>query len=325
MLVAGGASYIGARLVPHLLAAGHVVTVYDTLLFGRGALSDDRHLIIVKGDVRDVKAWTKACEDQEAVIYLASISRELMCQDNQQLAHAVNVECFGPAVIAAKDRGIKRFIYASSVAVYGSSDHEIVESAPLDPTTIYGRGKAACEEILFAHQSDDFCCSVTRSASVCGYSPRQRLDLTINRMVHDACRKGSITVEGGEQVRSHIHIQDLCDFYELLLIKRPDVIAGHAFNVVSINQPVLSSALMVARAVAEPRRRSIHMPFIKVTERVDDRSYAVDGTKAREVLGFVPSRNIEEGVRELKYRFDLGCWPDSLTNPKYQNLAYGVV
>lgn len=325
VLIAGGASYIGARLVPHLLASGHIVTVYDSLLFGRGPLLDNRHLDIVQGDVRDVTAWSKACEHKDAVIYLASISRELMCQDNKELAHAVNVECFGPAVTASKERGIRRFIYASSVAVYGSSDHEIAEGEQLEPTTIYGRGKAACEATLFAHQSEDFCCSATRSASVCGYSPRQRLDLTINRMVHDACRKGSITVEGGEQVRSHIHIQDLCEFYELLLIKRSNVIAGQAFNVVAINQSILDSALMVARVVGEPKRRSISMPFIKITERVDDRSYAVDGTKARDVLGFTAGRSIEEAVRELKDKFLSGYWPDSLTNPQYQNLASGIV
>ena len=324
--IPGGASYIGAFFVPQLLADGHKVTVYDTLYFGDGHLPQgDENLRVIRGDVRDVVAWAKVCEGQDAVIYLASISRELMCQQNEKLAHEVNVACFEPDVITAKEKGVKRFIYASSVAVYGSSDHEATEDEPLAPTTIYGRGKAACEEILWKHQDKEFCCVATRSASVCGYSPRQRLDLTINRMVHDVCRKGVITVEGGEQVRSHIHIHDLCDFYKRLLVARATQIAGQTFNVVTMNQSILESAEMVIRVVSEPTRRAINMPFIKIAGRVDDRSYAVDGTKAREMLGFVPGRSIEQAVRDLKAKFDSDYWQDSLTNPVYQNMAQNAV
>lgn len=310
---------MGAMLVPFLLADGHKVTVYDTLFFGDGCLpKDNGNLTIIKGDVRDVEAWTKACEDQEACIYLASISRELMCQNNPDLAHAVNVEAFSPVVQIAQRQGIKRFIYASSVAVYGSSDHDAKESEPLLPMTarqpIYGRGKVACEKVLMDYDSNKFCWTVTRSASVCGYSTRQRLDITVNRMVHDACRLGKITVEGGEQKRSHVHIRDLCDFYRLLLQTGIHTIKGQVFNVVAQNQKVIDSAEMVARVCGD-------LGMITVVPRVDDRSYTVDGSKAREVLGFHPQRSIEEAVRDLKVRFDAGYWPDSLTNPIYQNMT----
>lgn len=325
ILIPGGASYIGAWLVPLLLADGHNVTVFDTFFFGNGFLPENDSLNMVKGDVRDTDAWRAACVNQDAVIYLASISRELLCQQNEPLAQAVNVQCFSPAVEAAKDSGVKRFIYASSVAVYGSSDHEATEDEELAPSTIYGKGKMACEKILLKAESKEFYVSITRSASVCGYSPRQRLDLTVNRMVHDACRNGVITVEGGEQIRSHVHIRDLCDFYKLLLTRHADLIAGQAFNVVAVNQSVIESAEMVARVVSEPTRRSINMPYIKVTERVDDRSYAVDGTKAQNILGFVPKNSVQQAVREMADKFNAGYWPDSLTNPIYQNMASGIV
>jgi nucleoside-diphosphate-sugar epimerase len=309
-------------LVPWLLADGHKVTVFDTLLFGAGLPESNDSLTIIKADIRDTKAWDKACKNQDACIYLASISRELMCQKNESLAHEINVEAFAPAVKIAHAQGIKRFIYASSVAIYGSSDHEAKESEPLQPPSarqpIYGRGKVACEKVLLDYKNANFCWTVTRSASVCGYSTRQRLDITVNRMVHDACRLGVITVEGGEQVRSHIHMLDLCDFYRLLLKTRTDIIDKQAFNVVAQNQKVIDTAEVVASVVGSPA-------MIKVVPRVDDRSYAVDGTKAREVLGFVPKRNIEQAVRELKVRFDAGYWPDSLTNSIYQNMAYGLV
>ena len=313
ILCAGGASYIGAWMIPHLLAAGHKVTVYDTLMFGDGFLPrDNGNLKIVKADVRDQAAWRAVCEGQEAVIYLASISRELLCQQNPELAHAVNVECFRPDVIIAKHAGVKRFIYASSVAIYGSSEIPSSEDSPIKPTTIYGEGKAECEKALMDHQDANFCCTITRSASVCGYSPRMRLDLTINRMVHDACRRGIINVEGGSQVRSHVHIKDLSDFYKLLLAMRTDIIAGQAFNVVAANLSINETARIVSRLVG-------NIDIIKGA-RVDDRSYLVSGEKAWDVLNWWPTRSIESAVIEMKAKFDSGYWQDSLTNPIYQNM-----
>ncbi len=312
VLIPGGASYIGAWLVPQLLANGHVVTVYDHMLFGKGCLPDNDNCKVIKADVRHLDAWTKACEGQEAVIYLASISRELMCQNNEKLAHEVNVESFRPNVLAAKMAGVKRFIYSSSVAVYGSSDHEMTEEEPIAPTTIYGRGKAACEEILADYQSDSFCCTVTRSASVCGYSPRQRFDLTINKMVHDAVKLGKITVAGGEQKRSHIGIKDISRFYRLLLEALPERVAGQTFNVVAENQSVMESALMVSRFVRTE---------IDVGPRTDDRSYSVDGAKSKERLGFEQTQSLSDAVMDMKIRLEVGYWKDSMTNLAYQNMA----
>lgn len=317
ILISGGASYIGSWLVPHLLAEGHKVTVYDTLMFGNGFLpTDNENLKIVKADVRDSMSWGAVCEGHEAVIYLASISRELMCQQYPDLAKSVNVDCFEPDLEIAKYKGVKRFIYASSVAVYGSSEIPVKEDAPLNPTTIYGQGKEVCEKVLWKYGSDDFCVTATRSASVCGYAPRMRLDLTINRMVHDAYRKGVITVEGGEQQRSHIHIKDICDFYKLLLAYRGDFIGGQAFNVVAANQRVKESAEDVHRIFLESGK----FVNIKTTPRVDDRSYAVSGEKVK-VLGFAPQHSISEAITDIKARFDSGHWKDSLTNPIYQNMA----
>lgn len=313
ILIPGGASYIGSWLVPHLLAGGHKVTVYDTLMFGNGYLPmDNENLRVVKADVRDSLSWGSICEGQDTVIYLASISRELMCQQNPELAQSVNVDCFGPDVEIAKKAGVKRFIYASSVAVYGSSETPINEDAPLDPTTIYGKGKKDCELILRGFQSQDFTTIVTRSASVCGYAPRMRLDLTINRMVHDACKKGVINVEGGEQQRSHVHINDICDFYKLLLTYPAEFVAGQAFNIVTANHKIIESARMVKEVLDK-------YIYIHVGPRVDDRSYAIDGEKVK-ALGYAPKKSIEDAIRDVVIKFESGYWTDSLTNPMYQNM-----
>ena len=310
VLVPGGASYIGAYLVPFLLADGHKVTVYDTFAFGESWLpKDNDNLDLVKADVRDQAAWKAVCKKKHAIIYLASISRESMCQKYEPLAHEVNVECVGPDIQIAKDEGVRKFIYASSVAIYGSSDKPANERHPIRPTSIYGKHKAECEELLWKADSKDFACIATRSASVCGYSPRMRLDLTINRMVHDAYRKGVITVEGGDQIRSHVHMLDICDFYRLLL--HDNRANGHAFNIVCENQTVRYSAEMVS---------SIIDAEVRITERVDNRSYSIDGHKAYALLDFSPKRSIEQAVYDLKARFDAGLWNDSMTNPIYQNI-----
>lgn len=313
VLVAGGAGYIGAVLVPRLLADGHRVTVYDTMWFGNGHLPDNGNLTVIKGDVRSVRDMNAACEGQEAVICLASISAEEMCQRNRTLARTVNIGGTMSVALSAKEAGVKRFIYASSVAAYASGDKASTEADDMRPTTIYGECKVEGElRVLKQHPE----AVIVRSASVCGYSPHQRFDLTVNMMVHDAVRKGVITVNGGAQKRSHIHIQDVCEFYKLLLDAPKEKIAGQVFNVVAENATVAETARLVANEIGA---RIVTQP------RSDERSYTVDGTKAREVLGFVPRRTVRQAVIDLKARFDSGYWKDSLSNQVYQNLADGLV
>lgn len=304
-------------LVPWLLARGHKVTVYDTFWFGKGCLPEDNaNLTIIRGDVRPPNRFWHACLDQDAVIYLASISSDKMCQKNEALAAAVNHKSFSKAVYVARQAGVKRFIYASSVAAYGSTEGDAKEDMALQPSTIYGRGKAACEAILRDYEAPDFTTVVTRSASVCGYSPHQRLDLTVNMMVHDAVRKRVVTVNGGRQKRSHIHMLDLCHAYGMLLTAPAEKVAGQAFNLVAENQEVLETAELVAATVN---------CVIDIKPRTDNRSYTVSGEKAERVLGFKPTRSVEQAIEDLKALFDDGYWKDSETNPLYMNVVNGLV
>src|SRR3990167_8188900 len=309
ILIPGGCGYIGAWLIPHLLADGHKVTVYDTQWFGHGHLPDNGSLTVIVDDVREPD-YPK--EDFDAVIYLASISSDEMCQRNPQLAHAVNELAPMAWATLARLRGVSRFIYASSVAVYGVSDAN--ETSPVAPTTIYAKGKVAAERSIL-NDSAFPDAIIVRSASVCGYSPHQRFDLTVNKMVHDAVRKGVITVNGGDQKRSHIHIKDICDFYKLLLKAPVNMIAGQIFNAVAENQAVVDTAWIVEDEIKCP---------VKIKERTDNRSYTVDGSKALDVLGFAPKRRVVDAVRDLKMHFDGGEWKDSFTNPVYMNIADGL-
>lgn len=305
VMVTGGCGYIGAWLIPHLLADGHKVTCYDTQWFGSGSMPDNGSLTVIKADVRNPERFRLACEGQNAVIYLASISSEEMCQQNKRLAFSVNRAAPTCALIS-RICGVERFIYASSVAIYGSDN--ATEKTQPKPTTIYGMGKVDAEMMLPE-------ATIVRSASVCGYSPHQRLDLTVNKMVHDAIRKGVITVNGGEQKRSHVHIKDISDFYKLLLKVPREKIHAQVFNVVAENQAVIETARQVAEVTGAK---------VEVRPRTDTRSYSVDGRKAQETLGFTPKKKVVHAIRDLKVHFDSGEWKDSETNPVYQNIAHGI-
>ena len=303
-------------LVPWLLADGHEVTVFDIGWFGDGCMCDNERLCVIRGDVRDIRGIRDACVGQDAVIWLASLSNNSMCVREPNLHHRINRDAVPSGLFAARIAGVKRFIYASSVAAYGSSDEDAKETQGLAPSTPYGDGKQFGEHWAKLYNADDFTTAITRAASVCGYSVHQRLDLTVNMMVHDACRRGVIKVNGGTQKRCHIHIHDICKAYRLLLATPAEKIAGQEFNLVAENQSVLETANIVAEETGAK---------IEIGPATDDRSYTVDGTKAREVFGFAPQRTVRDAVRDLKVRFDAGYWPDALTNDCYQNIAHGLV
>ena len=316
VLCVGGCGYIGAWLVPHLLADGHKVTVFDAQHFGDGSLpKQNDSLKVIKGDVRDAVAFRNACKDQEAVIYLAGLTNNDMCEKYPELSISINRKGFAQAMDSAMNAGVKRFIFASSVAGYGSSEAPAIETQKMEPTTEYAKAKEYCEWWLKFYCRLGFSTTIVRSASVCGFSPRQRFDLTVNKMVYDAMLNGVVTVNGGEQKRSHIHIKDISDFYKLLLKAPLKKIAGEVFNVVAENQTVLETSQLVAAALKAK---------IEIKPRTDTRSYSVDGTKAREVLGFTPKKRVADAIRDLKIGFDSGYWQDSETNDAYRNVVHGL-
>ena len=310
ILIPGGCGYVGAVLAPHLLAEGHIVTVFDSMLFGDGGLPQENdHLTTIKGDIRDAEAFEKACEGQEAVIYLAGVTNNDLC--GNPAAVGINATAFPICISGAKRAGVKRFVLASSVAAYGSSRGDATENEILIPTTKYAQAKHFCETWANLMKSKDFCVTITRSASVCGVSSRMRFDTTVNKMVHDACKTGVITVYGGEQKRSHISIQDICRAYKQLMILPPEVIAGETFNYVAENLTVKELAMMVAEVTGAK---------CLFKERSDDRSYSVSGEKARRILGFEPKQTIREVVEYMTTLFQGGYWKDT-SAPKYTNIV----
>lgn len=299
-------------LVPWLLADKHLVTVVDTEWFGSGHLPDNENLTVINGDIRSASEMALACKGQQAVIALASISAESMCQKYGEAARSVNVDGAAVLVQAARKANVERFIYASSVAAYGSRDRDATENDELAPATLYGKAKCEAEKIAIEHFPDT---TIVRSASVCGYSLHQRFDLTVNKMAHDAVRGHTIVVNGGKQKRCHIHMRDICRAYRTLVDAKAGAIAGQTFNFVAENAAVIDTAAMVAEETNCE---------IKIGPPTDNRSYTVSGAKAKDMLGFTASGTIRKAVRELVVRLEAGYWKDSATNPAYQNMAHGL-
>lgn len=321
ILVTGGAGYCGSLLVPQLLQEGYEVTVYDILFFGDSFLpKDNPRLKVVQGDIRDTAKLAEAMKGKEAVLSLACISNDASFELDEKLSTTVNLDAFEPMVMAAKKAGVRRFAYASSSSVYGVSDSpNVTEDHPLVPLTLYNKYKGMCEPLLFKHTDKDFVGVAFRPATVCGYAPRLRLDLSVNILTNHAVTNNKITVFGGAQLRPNLHVQDYADLCKLMLSAPDDKIANQIFNCGFQNMSISDIALLVKKVVEEefPEKKPIS---IVSTPSDDNRSYHINSDKIQKVLGFKPKHTIEEAVHGLCKAFREGKIPDPMKNDWYYNV-----
>jgi nucleoside-diphosphate-sugar epimerase len=317
VLVTGGAGYVGAVTVPKLLRAGFRVRVLDLYMYGDDVLKavhGDPGLTEIKADLRDRAAVDRAMEGVDAVIHLACISNDPSYELNPTLGKSINFDAFVTLVDLSLKHKIKRFIYASSSSVYGiKDDPEVTEELPLEPLTDYSKYKALCEEHLLKTVKDEFTTLILRPATVCGYSPRLRLDLTVNILTNHAVNKHEITVLGGGQKRPNIHIEDMSDLYLESLRYPHEKIHRKIFNAGYENFTVTEIAEMVKGEIGQNVK-------IKTVPTDDNRSYHVSSAKISRELGFKPKHTISEAVGDLKRAFENGLIPDSLTGAKYFNI-----
>jgi len=317
ILVTGGGGYVGAVLVPKLLESGYRVKVLDLYIYGNDVLKsvqDHPHLQEIRGDIRDASLLQEVMPGCDAVIHLACISNDPSYELDPALSKSINYDAFGPLVNISKTCGVKRFIYASSSSVYGIKDEpEVTEDLPLEPLTDYSKFKALCEEILQAEATDKFVVCTIRPATVCGYSPRLRLDLTVNILTNHAINKGRITVFGGEQKRPNLHIEDMTDIYLFMLAQHGERINKKIYNVGYENYKVREIADIVKRVIRPD------LP-VNVTPTDDNRSYHVSSKKIKEELGFEAVHSIEHAVLDLKGAFEAGKVPNAFEDEKYYNI-----
>jgi nucleoside-diphosphate-sugar epimerase len=317
IMVIGGGGYVGAVLVPKLLKAGYRVKVYDLFIYGKevfDSVKDNPNLTLVEGDVRDISRLGEELKGIEAIVHLACISNDPSFELNPELGRSINFDCFEPLVLTAKDAGVKRFIYASSSSVYGIKEVDnVTEEMELEPLTDYSRFKAMCEEVLLGYADDDFICLILRPATVCGYSPRQRMDLIVNILTNHAVNRGRILVNGGDQKRPNIHIEDVTDLYIKSLEYEDESINKKIFNAGYENFPVSE----LARQVKDIVGSGVEI----ITEPTNDpRSYHISSRKIKEDLGFVPLHSIEDAVKDLKEAIEAGRLTDPMNNSYYYNI-----
>jgi nucleoside-diphosphate-sugar epimerase len=321
IFVTGGAGYIGSALVPSLLDAGYRVTVYDILYYGEEFLpKHNPRLTVLQGDIRDTAKLAAALPGHDAFVSLACISNDASFELDEHLSTSVNLDAFEPMVLAAKKAGISRFVYASSSSVYGVSDQpNVTEEHPLVPLTLYNKYKGMCEPILLRHADAGFTGVIFRPATVCGYAPRLRLDLSVNILTNHAVTNNKITVFGGSQLRPNLHVLDYVDVVQSFLTAPAAKIQQEIFNVGYQNKSIMEIAQIVQGIVSAefPGRPPIE---IVTTPSNDNRSYHINSDKIRRVLGFEAKRSIEDAVRGLCAAFREGKIPNSMTDDCYYNI-----
>lgn len=300
-----------------MLKKGYFVKVYDTFWYGKDIFSEHKSnpkLELIEADIRDSDKLSNSIKGCTDVIHLACISNDPSYDLDPKLGEEVNFNSFEPLVNYSVNSGVQRFIYASSSSVYGVKEEEkVTEKLSLNPLTDYSKFKAMCEPILLEKTSNDFITTVVRPATLCGYAPRQRLDLSVNILTNHAVNERLIRVFGGDQYRPNLHIDDMCDAYLNLLDQPESLVNGEIFNIGAENMTIREISELVAAEIGQPLE-------IRVENTPDNRSYRVSSEYIKGKIGFTPKLGVREAVRDLKNAFSQGLLYNSLTDSKYFNL-----
>jgi nucleoside-diphosphate-sugar epimerase len=302
ILLTGGCGYVGTMLTPRLLSEGHRVTVVDIQWFGN-FLQPHPNLKVIRDDILNVNRIPM--EGVDAVIHLANVANDPCGELNSKLSWEVNALATMQLVERAIAHGVKQFIYASSGSVYGVKEEpEVTEELSLVPISDYNKTKMISERVLLSY-SDKICVQIIRPATVCGYSPRMRLDVSVNMLTMQALTKNKITVFGGDQTRPNIHVLDLVDVY-MHFLKEGTAIEG-IYNAGFENISIMD----IARRVKE------NIPCeIVVTESNDPRSYRLSSKKLLKT-GFKQKHNVSNAIEEITKAYRDGILRDE---DRYYNL-----
>lgn len=297
VLVTGGCGYVGTKLIPELLETNHRVYAMDWMIYGN-YLPFNRKLACYNTDLRkfdEVRDIIKRIKP-DAVIDLASISNDPMGDLEPGLTKAVNVEAQKNLIDASIKNNVKRFIFASSSSVYGvNDDPDITERTPLAPVSLYSETKALIESYLNTKTSNEFVTTSIRPATVCGYSPRQRLDLIVNLLTFNGYYEGKIVIEGGERVRPHIHIDDMVDAYMALLAADSEIINGKTYN--------CGAETMSLMELGEKIQSYVKCD-IKTAVGPDKRSHSLNSELIQKDLGCSFKRNAQTAIQDLIFAFE---------------------
>ena len=310
IFVTGGCGYKGTILIPKLLKRGYMVQVLDTQWFGNFHLTHP-NLTVTKGDVRDIDRIK--LEGVDTVIHLSSVANDPCGDLDPKLTWEISALATMQLADKAVRQGVKQFIFASSGSVYGiKNEDQVTEDLELKPISEYNKTKMVSERVLLSYK-DDMMVQVIRPATVCGISPRMRLDVAVNLLTMQALEKGKITVFGGDQARPNIHMDDITDVYLHFIdySKHTGV-----FNAGFENITILDIANLITKYIPVE---------IVVTESNDPRSYRINSDKLL-ATGFKPKKTVEHAVQEIieSYRSGVLNDEDQFYNLKWMQKT-GVV
>lgn len=297
VLVIGGAGYIGSALLPLLLAKGYQVRILDLFIFGSEPIKEwlnHPNLEVIQGDFRQPDVVTRAVQGVEAVIHLGAIVGESACDLAQKITLEVNLVATKMIAEIAKEQQITHFIFASTCSVYGASDQLLNEHSDMKPVTLYAQTKATAEKALLRMADDHFSPVVLRFSTVYGLSGRYRFDLVVNLLTAKALFDGEITVFGGNQWRSFVHVEDAARSIMAVLGAQAPIVRGEVFNVGSNEQNYTISQLgeIIHSHVPEAQ-------IITQDDLIDPQDYRVDFHKIETVLHYKPQWNIEQGIQQV--------------------------
>jgi nucleoside-diphosphate-sugar epimerase len=294
VLVTGGCGYKGTILVPKLLDRGYNVKVLDVQWFGN-FLSDHPDLTLINGDVRDIESIN--LQDIDIIIHLSSVANDPCGDLDPKLTWEISALATMQLADKAVREGVKQFIFASSGSVYGiKEEDQVTENLQLKPISEYNKTKMVSERVLLSYQ-DDMMVQIIRPATVCGISPRMRLDVAVNLLTMQALEKGKITVFGGNQARPNIHMDDITDVY-LHFIDHPEHTG--VFNAGFENISIIDIANLITKYIPVE---------IIVTESNDPRSYKINSDKLL-ATGFKPKKNVEHAIQEIIENYRSGVLKD---------------
>lgn len=318
LAILGGGGYVGSALVPYLARLGYEIRVIDLFMFGEHVFDGSPTLgrvRRVRADIRDPKILKRELAGTDAVIHLACISNDPSFELDPKLGKSINYDAFFGFLDAVRENKVRRLIYASSSSVYGvKSEPDVREKSRCEPLTDYSKYKFLCEQALKAADLGNCQYVILRPATVCGYTPRMRLDLTVNILTISALTRKEITVHGGSQLRPNINIKDMIEAYRTVLEAPSGKVRGEIFNVGYENLSVGKIAELVREEVGDPN------VTITLQATNDHRSYHINSDKIKKVLGFESRHSIADAVRSICDAYRAGLVPDPLSDPRYYNI-----
>jgi nucleoside-diphosphate-sugar epimerase len=306
ILITGGAGFVGSLLVPSLLKEGCSINVLDWFIFKKDVFDhlQTSDLKCIKGDIRDRDTIKQSLEGVETVIHLAAISNDPSSELNPKATQEINLDATCKLADISRACGVKRFINASSASVYGIREgNPAVEDCTPNPITLYSKCKLESERYILSLNDHDFITTSLRPATLSGYAPRLRLDLTVNILTYHAVSSGVITVFGGEQYRPNLSVKDMVQVYKEFIRVDSSKIAGRTFNISQDNFKVIE----IARRI-QSKLNNIDIEVKKIPSE-DKRSYSLDASRIARELGFKPAYNIEDSIQELANKLLNGLTP----------------